>query len=55
MPLLASEGLLGTRPVSSHFTHFLYPAGALPAAALLVKLRVGGFEYILNLFEPFKQ
>ena len=55
MPLLASEGLLGTCPVSSHFTHFLYAAGALPAAALLVKLRVGGFEYILNLFEPFKQ
>ena len=41
-------------PIFNHFTHFLYVTGALQAASLLVKLRVGGFAYILSLCRPFK-
>ena len=53
MPLLASEGLLGTCPVSSHFTHFLYAAGALPAVALVLNPRGGGSAYVLSPCRPF--
>ena len=52
---LASAGLPGTCPISNHFTHFPFVTGALPAVALVVNPRVGGFAYILSLCGPFKQ
>ena len=51
---LASGGLPSTHPISSHFIYFPPVTGALPAAALLVKPKVGGFAYILSLCRPFK-
>ena len=44
--LLTSEGLPGTCPISSHFTHFLYVTGTPPAAALVVVPRVCGSVYV---------
>ena len=41
-------------PISSHFTHFLYVTGALPAAALVVNPRVEGFAYVLSPCGAFK-
>ena len=51
---LASGGLPGTYPVSSHFTHSPYVTGTLPAVALVLNPRVGGLVYILRLCSPFK-
>ena len=43
-------------PISSHFIHFLCVTGTLPAVALVVNPRVGGWVvYILSLCRPFKQ
>ena len=52
---LASGGLLSIHPISSHFTHFLYVTGTLPAVALGVDPRVGGFAYVLSPCGSFKQ
>ena len=41
-------------PISSHFTPLPYVTGTLPAVALLVNPRVGGFVYVLSLCGPFK-
>ena len=40
-------------PISSHFTHFLYVTGALPAVALVLCPRVGGFVYVVSSCRPF--
>ena len=50
----ASGGLPGTGPISSHFIHFWNMTGALPAAVLVIKPRVGGFAYVLSPYRPFK-
>ena len=42
-------------PISHYFPHFPYATGALLAAALVPKLRVCGFVYILGLYRSFKQ
>ena len=52
---LATGGLLGTHPISSHFTPFPYVTSAPLSAALVVIPRVGGFAYVLGLCGPFKQ
>ena len=52
---LAAGGLHSTCPDSSHFSHFLYVAGALLAIALLVVPRVSQFVYVLGLCGLFKQ
>ena len=49
---LASEGLPGTCPISSHFTHSLYMTGALPAVVLVLNPRVGVFAYVLRAAVP---
>ena len=51
---LASGGLPGIHPVSSHFTHSPYATGTLPTVAMVLNSTVGGFAYILRLCEPFK-
>ena len=51
---LVSGGLPSSHPISSHFTHFLYATGTLPAIALVVNPRVGGFVCILRPCGPFK-
>ena len=51
---LVSGGLPSSHPISSHFTHFLYATGTLPAIALVVNPRVGGFVCILSPCGPFK-
>ena len=51
---LASGGLPGTRPVSSHFTHFPDAIGTLPAVALVMNPSVGGFAHVLSPSGPFK-
>ena len=51
---LTSGDLPGTRPVSSHFTHFPNMTGSLLAVALVVNPRVGALENILNLCRPFQ-
>ena len=55
MPPPGSRGLPGTSPISSHFTHSPYVTGILPAVALVLNPRVGGFAYILRPCGPFKQ
>ena len=52
---LAAGGLLGTCPISSHFTKSPYGTGAPLAVALVVVPRVGGFVYVLGWCKPFKQ
>ena len=52
---LASGGLRGPFPVSSHFTNFLYATSAFLGIVLVVIPRVGGFAYILSLYGPFKR
>ena len=52
---LASGGLPGTSPFSSHFTFSPYIAGTLPAVSLVVNPRGVGFVYILSSCRPFKQ
>ena len=52
---LASGGLSGTCPISSHFIHFLYATVTLLAIAVVVVHRVGGFAYVLGLSVPFKR
>ena len=51
---LASRGFLGICPISSHFSHSPYVTGALPAVALVLNPRVGGFAYIVTPCGPFK-
>ena len=51
---LASRGLSGTCPISSHFPHFPYVTGILPAVSLVVNPRVGGLMYILSACGCFK-
>ena len=51
---LASGDLPSTHPVSSHFAHFLYATGTLPAVALGLNPRVAGCAYILRLCGSFK-
>ena len=51
---LASGCLPGTCHISSYFTQSPYTTGALPAVALVVNPRVGGFAYILSPCGPFK-
>ena len=46
---LSSGGLLGTYPISSHFTHSSYVTGTLLAIVLVLNPRVGGFVYVLDL------
>ena len=52
--LLASGGSPGAHSISSHLTPFLCGTRALPAAALVVNPRVGGFASILRGCWPFK-
>ena len=52
---LASGGLHHTHPISSHFSHFLYGTGALPAVALVLNPRVGTSVYVPSSCVPFKQ
>ena len=51
---LASGGFPSTHPISNHFTCFPCATGTLPAVALVVNLRMGGFAYTLSLCVPFK-
>ena len=51
---LASGGLLGTCSIPSHFTHSSYVTGTLPAVALVLNSRVGGFVNVLSPCRPFK-
>ena len=43
-----------THPISSHFTRSPYVIGTLPAVALMLHCRVGGFEYILTHVGPLR-
>ena len=52
---LASGGLPSTHPISSYFAPSLYATRALPAVALVLNPRGGGFLYTLRPWEPFKQ
>ena len=52
---LASGGFPSTCPISSHLTHSPYVTDTLPAVALVLNPRVGGFAYILRLCGPFRQ
>ena len=47
--------LLISCPISSYFPHFLYAAGTLLAASLVLNPWVGGFLYILGPCGSFKQ
>ena len=51
---LASGGLPGICSTSSYFTHSPYMTGTLPAVAIVLNLRMGGFVYVLRLCGPFK-
>ena len=52
--LPASGSSPGACPISSHFTPFPCAIGTLPASALLLDPRMGGFLYILKPCWPFK-
>ena len=52
---LASGGFPSTHLIFSHFTHFPYGTGTLPAVILVVNPRVDEFVYILSLCSLFKQ
>ena len=46
--------MLGTHPISSYFSPFLYATGTLLAAAPMVVPRVRRFAYVLGPCRPFK-